>query len=304
MLSLLFCTLLSAKQLDYSLQKGASEWSFHYKWKDAKKHSNSADFSLPAVAIQEDVAIPVNPKMKQLLQVELNAAQNYADGLKGIKLKVWIEDNSLRMSASTKSKSRKELKAAMNGAMDAANNAVDRWLEQNGYMRLDENTIMVDYTTIVSEYVDDIRPVAEALGAGKVVATDEDSVRDYLVRALSFVQNIPYESRNKNGGDAGFRRPLSLLARNKGDCDGKSALFLALVRAALPDVQAGIVLIPDHAFVAVAIPARKGDTSFKTGGVKYVAMEPVGPAVYRIGKVSNKSASRLRTGGYTFRAVP
>lgn len=300
----LLCSLLHAKQLDYHLEKASTEWSFSYDWKDAKKARNHAEFQLPATAMEADQAIPVNPRMQQLLDVEVQAAQDYGATLKGIKLKAWKEDNGIRMSVSSKTKSRKALKAALDGANDAVEAAADQWLAANGYMRVDENTIMVDYTRIVAEYVDDVAPVAAALGAGSVVPTEEASVREYLVRALSFVQNIPFEARNKKGGDAGFRRPLSLLARNKGDCDGKSALFLALVRAALPDVKAGIVIIPGHAFVAVAIPPRKGDTTFKQDGVKYVAMEPVGPAVVRVGKVSSSSASRIRTGGYTFKPIP
>ena len=297
-------SLLSAKQLEFHLQKGSSEWSFSYEWKDAKKKMNEVSFSLPATAVQADAAIPVNPRMRELVDVEVKAAQDYAGTLHGIKLKVWRDDLSLRMSASTKTKTRKALKAALNGANDAAQAAADRWLEQNGYMRVDETTIMVDYTRIVADYVDDVGPVAQALGAADVDRSNEESVRAYLVRVLSFVQNIPYESRSKNGGDAGFRRPLSLLARNKGDCDGKAALFLALVRAALPDVPAGIVIVPDHAFVAVAVTPRKGDTTFKKDGVKYVAMEPVGPAVLRVGKLGSTAASRVRTGRFTFRAIP
>jgi hypothetical protein len=304
MLSLLLCTLLQARQLEYHVQKESSSWSFTYEWKDVRHHVEKASFSLPGAEIQADNAVPVTPRMKDLLDAQLQAVQQYARGLNGVDLKAWKDGDSIQMSVSSRTKGKSALKSALKGAQAAANSAADQWLADNGYIRVGGNTIMVDYTTIIDDYVRDLAPVAQALGAGKVNTGDEASVRTYVMRVLSFVQSIPYESRSSSGGDAGFRRPLSLIGRNKGDCDGKSALFLALIRAGIPQMQEGIVLVTDHAFAALAIPARKGDTTFKKDGVRYVVVEPVGPAVVRVGKPSSHSAGYLRSGNYTFKPVP
>lgn len=297
-----FAPEAAAKQTAYEVSKGNTQWQFEYGWKDEAKKKQSASFSIPASAIREDLDVSVKFDAGALLDAQLRAVRDYAETLpKGTKLTASKEDGTLQMRV-TSNQGRKAMKAALAGAQEAAENARANWAKKNGYILVDENTLMVDYTKIVVQYIDDVAPVAEALGAGKVNPDDPASVRSYLSRALSFVQNIPYEQRAS--GDAGFRRPLSLLARNKGDCDGKSALFLALARAAVPDLKAGIVLIPGHAFVAVAIPAQKGDFTFKEDGVTYVAMEPVGPAVSAVGVIGKSSGRQVRTGRSDFYALP
>ena len=302
LLSLLLISGADAKQTAYNMKKENTEWAFSYAWRDADKKKQSVSFELPANTVKADIEISVRFPAAELLDAQLSAVRKYAESLpNGVKLTASKEDGTLQMRV-TSNNGRKSMKSALKGAQAAAEQARDDWAKKNGYLMIDENTLMVDYTKIVVQYIDDVGPVAAALGAGKVDASDPASVRAYLSRALSFVQNIPYEERAS--GDAGFRRPLSLLARNKGDCDGKSALFLALARAALPDLKAGIVLIPGHAFVAVAIPAEKGDFTFKEDGVTYVAMEPVGPAVTAIGKVGSKSGSKVRIGASDFYPLP
>lgn len=297
-----FAPEAAAKQTAYEVTKGSAQWQFAYGWRDAGKKKQTATFSLPASAIREDLDVSVRFDAGALLDAQLRAVRDYAETLpKGTKLTAEKEDGALQMRV-TSDKGRKAMKQALAGAQAAAEKARKDWARKNGYILVDENTLMVDYTRIVVQYVDDVAPVAAALGAGKVDPGDPASVRSYLSQALSFVQNIPYEQRAS--GDAGFRRPLSLLARNKGDCDGKSALFLALARAAIPDLKAGIVLIPGHAFVAVAIPAQQGDFTFKEDGVTYVAMEPVGPAVSAVGVIGKTSGRQVRSGRSDFYPLP
>ncbi len=292
----LLLSLAFAKQLDVEIQKGSEEWSFSYTWKDAYKKKVSASFQLPSSEVRADNSIPTLPKMTELREAEVQAIRRYADGLpKGVKLKAWKSNGSVRMSVRS-TKGRKAMKQAMKGAKAAAEKGADQWLAANGFMRADKTTIMVDYTRIVSEYTEEVTPVAIALGGGEVQADNAASVRKYLNRALSFVQSIPYERRGAGGKDAGYRRPLSLLARNKGDCDGKASLSLALVRAVLPDLPVAVVLIPNHAFVAVGIAAEPGELHFKREGQVFVVAEPVGPAVVGLGKASGKSKSRVRLG--------
>lgn len=302
MLSLLL-SIAFAKQIDYDVKKTDTEWTFHYVWKDADKKSHEVSFSLPKSAISADNAIPTRFPADELVDAQIAAMRKYGQELPaGVKLKVSKSNGEARIQVSSKN-GRRAMKDALHGAEEAAEAARDSWAKKEGYLIVDDHTMMVDYTKIITAYVDDIQPLAAALGAGAVKSNDPASIRKYLMTALSFVQNIPYEKR-KNGGDAGFRRPLSLIARNKGDCDGKSALFLALVRAALPDIDAGIVLVPDHAFVAVAIAPEKGDLKFKRDGVEYVVMEPVGPAVVPIGEASRYSSRRVRLGAIDFKTVP
>ena len=68
------------------------------------------------------------------------------------------------------------------------------------------------------------------------------------------------------------------------------------MRAVLPDLPVAVVLIPNHAFVAVGIDAAPGELHFKRDGQVFVVAEPVGPAVVGLGKASGKSKSRVRLG--------
>jgi hypothetical protein len=142
---------------------------------------------------------------------------------------------------------------------------------------------------VARDYADDVRPVAVALG---MVGADP---RDGIATALGFVQSIRYEKKGRRV-DAGFRRPLALLAADKGDCDGKTTLFLALVAAAWPDLPTAMVYIPRHAFAGVAVEPGRGESTFTRDHVRYVLAEPVGPALEPLGEGSRPSQQRVSLG--------
>jgi hypothetical protein len=151
------------------------------------------------------------------------------------------------------------------------------WLADNDYTTLEGGGISFDHAKLVRQYTDDLRPLADALAAG----TSSD--RAFVERALSFVQSIPYESRRKKGKDPGYRRPLSVLGADKGDCDSKSVLFLGVVAARLPSVPLAVVYVPEHALTGVGLPKQPGDKTFKQGASTFLYAEPVGPAELPLG---------------------
>jgi len=108
------------------------------------------------------------------------------------------------------------------------------------------------------------------------------------------VQSIPYEQRAKVSDL--YRRPLSVLGRNKGDCDSKTVLFLALMHEAYPDLPVAIVYRPGHAYAALGLERQRGDMRFREDGQVWVGVEPVGPAVRSIGEVRGKSRRRAKLG--------
>ena len=122
-----------------------------------------------------------------------------------------------------------------------------------------------------------------------------------VARALAFTQAIPYQ-KGRRGADAGFQHPLALVARNKGDCDGKSALFLALVRAELPALPLAMVYVPGHALVGVGLPPKPGDRTFQHRGTEYVYAEPVGPAAHPLGSPAKANRRAGKRG--VIRLVP
>ena len=158
----------------------------------------------------------------------------------------------------------------MAAAQEAMEKRQARWMVENEVFEFDKGMLSYDHARIAAARAKAVAPVAAALRKG----TRSD--REFVERTLRFTQSIPYQ-KGKRGQDSGFQRPLALLARNKGDCDGKSALFLALIRAELPNVPLAMVYVPGHALVGVGIKPQKGDRTFRMDGRTYVMAEPSAP---------------------------
>jgi hypothetical protein len=277
-----------SKQSRHQIQKSQSEWTWEVTWMDADKKKQSATWSMPAQALAEDLDEKTRFPMKAYAEKQEKAVDQYARSLpKKIKLKATRKGTRLemRVRAPSRSKARETLEAAERVAEEAG----AEFLQKHGYTTDGEGAILPDHARMVREYTEAVRPLADALAQGT------SSPAEYAERALSFVQSIPYEKR-KGGADVGYRRPLSLLGVNKGDCDSKSVLFLALMRARYPDVDSAIVTIPGHALVALQMEDERGDASIREGGETWVLAEPVGPAVQEVGETSCRHRRQARRG--------
>jgi len=260
-------------QKAFDVEKGEQRWDFSYRWKDAQNDVQRVSFSLPADALRADREEITWLPRKQMNQAVASDVRTWGKRQRGVDVKVKVAGGGVRTEVSG---DRSKVKSVLREAETVRDEAVDAWLAENGFMRLGD-ALSFDHAAIVQEVASDLDPVAAALRAG--TASD----REFVERALSFVQAIPYEARKKQGGDPGYRRPLALLSRNRGDCDSKSVLFLALVRAELPRVPLSVVYVPNHALTGVGLPSRSGDRSFKADGVEYLYAEPVGPALFALG---------------------
>ncbi len=264
-------------------------WHRHAAAASASCHVAEVAFDLPAAALAAD-----REEETWLVRKELNAhvekaVRQWGKTLKGVKVQVVGDGGALDLRVSGTG----DVRGALREASGVVESATDEWLGAHRFTRLDDGSVSFDHATLVTDYDDDLRPVAEALRAG----TTGD--REFVERALSFVQSIPYEARKRKGGDPGYRRPLALLSRNRGDCDSKSVLFLAIVHAELPAVPLSVVYVPGHALVGVGLPKESGDRSFSSEGIKYLYAEPVGPAQLPLGEVG-----KGHTRGREVRAVP
>ena len=285
-----------ARQTVFEADKQSERWSFQYKYTDEAGKIDAVAFELPTASVVRDNGIPLQFPKRDAVKAELAAVESYAASLKGPKITARASGSGgLRIDVSGRDAGR--MRDALNQAQAAAKSALDTYLSRHRYTELRGGDIAPDHARLAAEYADDVRPVAAALAVGAPDA------RTFVARALAFVQAIPYES-GKAGADKGYRRPLSVLARNKGDCDSKSTLFLALVRSAHPELGAVVVYVPNHAFAAVALDPVGGERTFARDGVRYVGVEPVGPARIPVGKVSGKSGWHLFWHSAETRALP
>jgi len=273
------------------IDKGSSQWTFDVSWKNRKGKSQKVTFKLPAKSMERDLnkRLQFNPgAMNHRIIEAINAYGKKTKGLslRAKKVKGRIEIVDQKGSAS-------KLKKAKSDLPKVVEKAKKTFMRRNGWTLLD-GKIIPNHAAHAARYADDVLPLAKALGAETM------SKRAFAERAIGFVQAIPYEI-GKEGRDKGFRRPLSVLGRNKGDCDSKSTLFLALMKAAHPDLQSGFVYIKGHAYVGLGLQPSKKDVVFEADGRKWVVAEPVGPAMMAVGQAGPKSERKAKRGRIEFR---
>ncbi|MEI6559040.1 MAG: hypothetical protein WCO00_11595 [Rhodospirillaceae bacterium] len=162
--------------------------------------------------------------------------------------------------------------------------------------------VVPDYGRLAARFVEPVRPVAEALAAALPATAAE---RERLALALAFIQSIPYDTETAARRENGYVVPPMMLVQNKGACDSKSVTLASLLGTLLPGRPAAVILVPEHAFLGVALPALPGERTLDFEGRTYVLMEPVGPAQLPVGRLSDHSTRDLaRLSGVTVLPVP
>lgn len=174
----------------------------------------------------------------------------------------------------------------------------DAWLERDGItsfkgladrryrehgLHLDGDTLKVDYEAQIR---DATRPLEDCFLALRRL--DGRHSRPPIGLFLSFFQDLRYElppEVDDQGRETlGFRVPTAVLALGGGDCDSKAAAFCALWRQ-LP-ARVLMVLVPEHALVAVEGTPRPGQASIRLGNRYYILCEVAGPGRFRPGRTN------------------
>ena len=280
-------------QKTFELEKEETTWSFSYVWVDGSGAKQRAAFALPADELTDDREERTWLPRKALNDHMVSSIRTWAKGRRGpAKIKASAKGDTVLIGASGP---RKQAKTALRAAENVRDQALAEWLADHRFTEL-KGGLSFDHALLVNDYTEPIRPVAEAL------QREGDDARTFAQRALSFVASIPYEARKRKGGDPGYRRPLALLTRNRGDCDSKAVLYLALIRAAYPEVPTAVVYVPNHALTAVGLPVQPGDRGFTYDNTDFIYAEPVGPALYSVGEPAKENRRAAKRG--EVRVVP
>lgn len=300
-MTLLLCTWLAlappsraanALQVQHSLIQGDSETTLVVSWTLPGGREDSVTAALATAEMDADKAVKRQVHLPDLYRVMAQAATESAARWPQVALTVRPRSGGVELGVRGPPDG---ARAAMTGAQEAMDQARAGWLRDHQVFEIAPGQLSYDHAAIAAARAPAVAPLAAALRAG----TDSD--RAFVARALAFAQSFPYQRARRNT-DAGLQRPLALLARNKGDCDGKSTLFLSLVRAELPHVPLAFVYVPDHALVGVGLPAQAGDQAFEYGGAVFIYAEPVGPGAIPLGEAA--PASLGAAGGAMVRIVP
>lgn len=268
---------MAASQVSVEKTNHGETTAFEYTWRDGERVRHHLSFELATEDIAEDRLA------KRYLPVR-QAREAAAEAIRALRIpKVKLTAEIVRGGLHVTARGKGDVRGALKQAEEAQARAVAEWAEAKGHLVTEDGQLTFDHARIAADRESELQAVADALAAQ---AGDE---RAFVDLALSFVQSIPYEARHKQRADPGFRWPLSVVGANRGDCDSKSVLFLAIVRAHLPDVPLAVVYVPGHALAGVALDKERGDRTFDLDGVRFLYAEPVGPAQLPLGgKVPGK----------------
>lgn len=274
-------------------------YRYHATWTDAAGRAQEVRARLPRAATDADLDAPLRFPLRASTEAQAQALREWSRGLPaGVRLIILEQDrDSLKYTVEAPTTALAQ--RTLNEAGEVAFRALKQFAKQNGFLVDRSRLVHADYPREIRTSATPLRPLAEALGEGLTA----EGPRGFAKKALAFCQSIPYEVR-KTGKDAGFRRPMSVLVRNRGDCDGKAALFLGLLRARHPNLAMAVIIVPGHALVGVGLKPLAGELSLRAGGEQLVVMEPVGPALLPIGTPGDLSKSALRSGEYDLFWVP
>jgi hypothetical protein len=166
---------------------------------------------------------------------------------------------------------------------------------------LGEHYIIPDHQRLMADSLADLLPLAQALHA-KLANTPS---RDSLAYISSWLQQIPYQDLSDRSKAAGysFSPPLKMLQQHRGDCDSKAVLLAALLRMLLPDVRLAMIYLPQHAMLAVQLPAQAEDMTVTIEGRQYLLVDPTGPAQLPPGTISPQYQLYSRNNQFSYRLL-
>ena len=281
----LFIGSAAADQTAFEVEKSPQRWAFDVRWTDASGARHRAQFELPTAMVKADLDEPLRYKLQEANQTIAAEVRSWAADRKGPEIKARVSNGGVQITAS--GKNRDKIEQALAEAAVVRDQAAARYRAEHGFTTLDGG-ILPDHIQHVRDYADDLDPVVTALGG------PGDDPRAFAELALGFVQNIPYEQASKQRDR--YRRPLSLLGRNRGDCDSKSTLYLALMHQAWPELPLAMVYIPGHAYVGMGMEPQRGEAKLERDDRSWLLAEPVGPSLLPVGEVGKKSRRRAKRG--------
>jgi hypothetical protein len=268
-------------------------WSFDFRWRDIHDKRQRAEFFVKDRIIRQDLRTPKRISIEEVNR-EVAALINRQPPQKfGAKVTATVDGRSMRLQ--TQAANPAQIQASLKKASNFQRQAMKDAFEARGYLLTPGNLVLPDHCRHVSDYALTMKPVVQGLGGPR------KRPRAFARHALGFVQSIPYELRALQQDR--YRRPFAVLAKNKGDCDSKVVLYLAMLRHAWPKLRTAVVYVPGHAFCALDLRPKAGEVGVDIRGRSWLAIEPVGPMLADLGQLAPSSREGLRD-GYQARIVP
>ncbi|MBI5241487.1 MAG: hypothetical protein HY926_13525 [Elusimicrobia bacterium] len=199
-----------------------------------------------------------------------------------------------KLAVSTK-RTQAQLDAAMANLKAEAGRKRREYLASKGFRLLEGNVVSSDVPAVVRRSVAALKPVALALDSVSV-RNGYDS-ETLVGAAVALVQTAlaykipPMLEGSRHTG--GMLPPAMSMVRGWGDCDTKTGV-LASILSNWSNVRIVGVAVPEHYLMAILRLPNKGDAFIEYQGLRYVLIEPAGPAWLPPGQVGEATMPMLQ----------
>lgn len=188
--------------------------------------------------------------------------------------------------------------------LDAAVTNIDKeyrarvrdYLAQQGFKMLPGNIVAVDMPVLVRRNAVALKPLALAIE--NVARSRRYRSGEIIGAALSFVQialhyrvpDLVYKGKHTGG----VLPPVTAVLLGWGDCDTKTGVMASLL-ANWPHMRMVGVAVPKHYLLGVLLIPEKGDLYLEYQDLRYVLVEPAGPAWLPPGRVTDGTVALLNS---------
>lgn len=302
-----FCDYVSAEQTQYLRKAVGDDARYEYRWLDHDGKARRIAFTLPQKTLQMLPQQQLNYQpalaMREVEVALLKAAQQIDPRVARFSLVKRHDTLSFTLSG----KDDAQLEQLTQSLKDTQKATLDTYLEERYYQHyttpLLQKAVKPNHVRYIAESVFPLIPAAQSIYD---IVDEQSNARSYLNLLLSWAQAIPYdtlENRITSNG-SGFSPPLAILNQNKGDCDSKAVLAAALIRAFLPGNPMKLVLLHDHALLAISMTPLATDETLMVEGLPYILLDPTGPGQLKLGEVSDSTRQGLASRNYILENIP
>jgi hypothetical protein len=264
-ISVLFFIIFSgaslAQQTAFNRQENGDSVTLDYQWTDQFERTHQMSLSFSKSSLNQSFNNNKNYSPKVAQRYVFLALQKAAMKVNPKEARVRLNMVGQDIKVQVNSRSDSYLRKWQDQMAIEQESAFDDYLTQNYYTRYKapygQKAVKPDHIRFANESVESLRPVAQALYE---LIPAESSSREYINLVLSWVQSIPYntlENRLTSNG-TGYSPPMKVIADNRGDCDSKSVLTAALLKALIPGIDLNMVFLDNHALLAANTRAFLG----------------------------------------------
>lgn len=284
-------------------QQQTNHTQFSYQWPDAP----ALQFSLPNALLNDYRDMRrYQPHMTEL--AVRNALVRKAASLQqqDRTVRILLSAPNLPLSYSVQASDNNKANAVRQQLQQTQQQAMNEHLYQGYYFLLQDPVkgagVIPDHVRFMQDALPQLKPVADAF----VALYGKQNIRDIAIALTAWVQQIPYrdmEDRLTSNG-RGYAPPAQLLFDHQGDCDSKAVLWATVMRQIFPTLEIRILYLPQHAIIAAQIPATDREQIIELGPDSLLLLDPTGPALLRLGEVSERYQPYLQNKQFTARVFP